>query len=371
VFLALKEVRRARVRFGLVVAAVALLAFLILFQQALRDGLVTAFVGAVRNQTAPVLVYNVDAQRTLQGSVIPPELERQVLGVEGIGAWARVGEGTFTVVVDGDDMDASVIGTDDPELVRPATLTGGRRPAATGEAVGSAGDFVVGDAVEIVAAPGGPPVTITVVGVARDIQLSVTATLFTDFDTFAAATRAANPDATVLPSVLAVAPAEGTSDREVVDAVNAAAPDAEALTRADAADDSPGVAQVRQSFLVIFVLYGLVVPLVTGLFFLIVTLQKAGALTLLRAVGARTGVLARSLILQVGSVLVLGLALGTALWAPVSQMEVGGLSLRFDPTTVLGWSAALLALGLLSALAALRRVLAIDPVEATAKAGVR
>ena len=36
----------------------------------------------------------------------------------------------------------------------------------------------------------------------------------------------------------------------------------------------------------IFLLYGLVVPLVTGLFFLIITVQKAGSLTLLRAIGA-------------------------------------------------------------------------------------
>ncbi len=86
------------------------------------------------------------------------------------------------------------------------------------------------------------------------------------------------------------------------------------------------MAQVRQSFQVIFLLYGLVVPLVTGLFFLIITLQKSGSLTLLRAVGAQGGVLVRSLLIQVVLVIVgLGLVAGrralrpadpAAAWAP-------------------------------------------------------
>ena len=52
-FLAFKEMRRAKVRFGLLMGAVGLLVFLILFQQSLQNGLLTAFVGAIRNQSAP------------------------------------------------------------------------------------------------------------------------------------------------------------------------------------------------------------------------------------------------------------------------------------------------------------------------------
>ena len=36
------------------------------------DGLVTEFVGAIRNQSADVLVYGEDARLNLQGSVVPP-----------------------------------------------------------------------------------------------------------------------------------------------------------------------------------------------------------------------------------------------------------------------------------------------------------
>lgn len=372
-FLALREIRRSLVRYALLVVAIGLLVFLILFQQALQDGLVTAFIGGIRNQSAPVLVYSVDGQRNLQGSVITPPLEEQIRSAEGVGRVAIVSQGTFTVQVAGaEPTDAAVVGTDDADLVQPTTLEEGRRPEAPGEAVGSNIDFAIGDEVVVVPAPGEEPVSIEVVGLARDIQISVSPTLFTDLGTFEAASMAVNPDATAtLPNAIAVEPAEGVTDEQVVVSIEEVAPDAEALTREAAATEAPGVAQVQQSFSVIFLLYGLVVPLVTGLFFLIVTLQKAGSLTLLRAAGARAGVLARSLMFQVGLVLVLGVLVGIAMYTPISQAEVGGLTLTFDVAAVATWAVIVTVLGLLSAVVSLRRVMAIDPIEATTGGGVR
>ncbi len=77
-FLAFKEMARAKVRFGLLIVAIGMLVFLILFQQSLQNGLLTSFVGAIRNQSAPVLVYSVDGQRVIQGSIITPDLEQVV-----------------------------------------------------------------------------------------------------------------------------------------------------------------------------------------------------------------------------------------------------------------------------------------------------
>jgi hemin transport system permease protein len=175
----------------------------------------------------------------------------------------------------------------------------------------------------------------------------------------------------VLPSALGVRPAPGVSAAALARRVNDVSTDADALTRDQAARKSPGVAQVRQSFQVIFLLYGLVVPLVTGLFFLIITFQKAAALTLLRAIGARSAVLVRSLLVQVLLVMAGGLALGVALYAPLSQMTLGSIELRFDGGAVAFWIVLLLVLGLLSAVVAARRVLRIDPIEATTGGGAR
>ena len=371
-FLALREILRARTRFGLLIAAVALLVFLILTQQALQNGLITSFVGAIERQSAPVLVYSVDGQRTLQGSVITPDLQRRVESVPGVAATGDIGQGTFTVSVNGGDpSDAALIGYTRADLGGPDGVDSGRAARAAGEAVGSAGDFSLGDRVRVQGADGRGPV-LRVVGLATDAQIQVTPTLFVGWADYAAATRAANPDAAaILPGAIGVRPAAGVSPAQVAARINDASAEADALTRAQAADRSPGVAQVKRSFQLIFLLFALVVPLVTGLFFLIITLQKSRSLTLLRAIGAPAGVLVRALLVQVVIIVGGGIVLGTLLFLPLSQTTVGSLALSFDPWAVLLWAALLLALGLLIAAAAARRVLAIDPIEATTGGGGR
>lgn len=370
-FLALKEMRRAWVRFGLLIAAIALLMFLILFQQALQSGLLTSFVGAIRNQSAPVLVYSVEGQRVLQGSAITPDMERIVRVAPGVAEIGYIGQGTFTVTADAEPADASIIGYERDSVGSPRFLSAGRLPEQPGEAVASETDaddgFGIGDTV--VVEPGG--LELTVVGLAPDAQLSVTPTLFVGYPTYLAAVTARNPGGGVpLPSALGVVPAEGTTPAELVTTINAAREDIDALTREQAADRSPGVVQVRQSFRIIFLLYGLVVPLVTGLFFLIVTIQKANSLTLLRAIGAPAARLVGALLVQVLVIVGLGVVLGTALYYTLTIVGLTSLSLRFDLGAVLVWSTLLIALSLASALLAARRVLAIDPLLATTGAGL-
>jgi putative ABC transport system permease protein len=378
-FLAFKEMARAKVRFALLIAAIALLVFLILFQQSLQNGLITGFIGAIRDQNAPVLVYSVDGQRVLQGSVITPEMESQVRSAEGVGEVGPIGQGTFTGVpsgnADGESFDTTVIGyelgPDGNGIGAPTTLIEGRLPTADDEGVVSDADVPLGyDIGEVVTLqPGGKEIEI--VGVARDTQLNVAPTIFASFDTYLDAVKSVNPDAgTPLPNVLGVVPADGYTPEQVVESINDQSLDLDALTREDAAAETPGVAQVQQSFNIIFLLYGLVVPCVTGLFFLIVTFQKANSLTLLRAIGAPARRLVSSLLIQVLVIVGAGLIVGTLLYYPVSQQALGGIALRFETTAVVFWSVLLLTLSVLSSLAAARRVLKIDPIEATTGQGV-
>ena len=366
-FLAFKEMVRAKVRFGLLILAIGMLVFLILFQQSLQNGLLTSFVGAIRNQSSPVLVYSVDGQRVIQGSIITPDLEQTVRDTDGVGAVGRITQGTFTVTsATGERFDTSLVGYEQRSLGAPSSLVAGDYPDAPGEAVGSESDadqgFALGDVVTV--EPGGYEVSI--VGLARDVQLNAGPTLFVAADDYVAAVRSVNPDVSlVLPNVLAVAPADGVSDAELVEAVNARSDELDALARTDAADETPGVSQVRQSFAIIFLLYGLVVPCVTGLFFLIVTFQKSDALTLLRAIGAPAGRLVRSLLIQALMIVAAGFAIGLAVYYPISQQRLGGIALRFETRAVIFWAIALTVLGVASSLISARRVLRIDPIEAT------
>src|SRR5690606_8847872 len=158
--------------------AIALLVFLILFQQALQQGLLTGFVGAIRNQSAPVLVHSVDAQRVLQASVIDPDLEQLVRDTPEVADVGYVGQGSFSVTAADELAEASIIGYQSTSTGAPTSLIAGRLPEQPGEAVASDQDasrgFDVGDTVTV--EPGG--LELSIVGLAADAQLSVSATLF-------------------------------------------------------------------------------------------------------------------------------------------------------------------------------------------------
>jgi putative ABC transport system permease protein len=369
--------RRAKVRFALLTGAVALLVLLILFLQALLTGLVDQFIGAIRHQSAPVLVYNAQARKNLEGSIVLPAQQAAVAAVPGVAVAAPLGEGTFTVRAGGTEQDAVLFGYQLGGPGRPTTLTSGRLPTGPLEGVASsrnvAQGFGIGATVEIVPAPGGTALAVTVVGLADEINYSVAPVIFVDFATFVQAKQAVNPDAAdVLPSVLAVDVAQGSTPAQVTAAISAAVPGVEALTRQQAVDGSPGVAAVQQSFAVILLLFYLVVPLVTGLFFLIVTFQKAGALTLLRAIGSPSSPLVRGLLVQVVVVVLAGSAVATGIFAAIASASggSGSLSISVEPVTVALTVAGILVLALLTSLVAVRRVLRIDPIAATTGAGV-
>ena len=129
-FLAWHEMRRSKLRFGLLTGAVGLLVFLILFQQALLGGLITQFIGAVRNQSADVLVFNDQARKNIEGSIILPEQAAAVAAVEGVAVASPLGESTFTVQADGSETDAVVFGYVLGGPGAPTTLSAGRLPTA-------------------------------------------------------------------------------------------------------------------------------------------------------------------------------------------------------------------------------------------------
>ncbi len=368
--LALAEIRRAKLRFALLTGAVALLVFLILFQQSLAGSLLGQFTGGLEHQSASVLVYAADARRSVDGSRVLPGQLAAVSQVPGVAAAGPIGEGSFTVrLEDGGLEDTTVFGYGLGGPGFPTTLSEGRLPQTDGEAVASAADAAAGYAIgqRLTVVPG--DTTVTVVGLASDVSFNVQPTLFVSYPTFEGLVRATNPDATgVLPNLVGVEPASGVDPAALATSITQQVQGVEALDRATAVASLPGVSSIEQSFNIILGLAFVVVILLTGFFFLIITVQKTTSLTLLRAVGASGGFLLRNLLLQV--VLVIGGALAIAVpltIVSVSASSSAAFTATTDPSVFVVTSIAILLLGILASAAAMRRVAKIDPAAATAR----
>ena len=110
------------------------------------------------------------------------------------------------------------------------------------------------------------------------------------------------------------------------------------------------------------------VILLTGFFFLIITVQKTSSLTLLRAVGASSWFLLGNLLVQV--LIVIGAPILVAI--PLTVFAVQGassaaFSATVEPNVVIGTSIAMLVLGVVASIGSMRRVAKVDPAAATAR----
>jgi len=369
VLLALSEIRRGKLRFGLLTGAVGLLVFLILFLQTLTGALLGFFTGALEHQSAQILVYGEDARRNPESSRVTVETVDAVAQVDGVATAAAFSENTLSVDAGGADLfDTTIFGYELDGPGEPTTLSQGRLPRADGEAVASAIDagsgFGLGDVVTVV--PGKQELTI--VGLADDLRFSVQPTLFVSYETFERTVLATNPDAqAVLPSMVAVRVDAGVETAAVANEITDRVEGVDAVTREGAVSSLPGVSAVRSSFQVLLFLAGFVVLLVTGIFFSILTVQKTQALTLLRAVGASAGYLLRNLLLQVLLVTLGGIGVAAGLLALAASVSTPDFPIDADPGLILATGSATLVLALAASIASIRRVRRLDPAGATTR----
>lgn len=367
-YLALREISRAKLRFGLLSGAVGLLIFLILFQQTLLGTLLGYFTGALEHQSGEVVVYNDEARRNLAGSVIADEVAAAVAAVDGIEAIGPLGQSTFTVIAGGDDADAAVWGYELGGPGEPTRLVEGRLPEADFEAVASSVDapsgFDIGDEVEIV----GSDNNVVVVGLAADSRFSVQPTLFVSYATWEMLAMAVNPDAPfVLPSALLVVPADGAEATDLAATISAQVDGTEALDRATAVDSLPGVAAVSQSFALILLLAYVVVTLVIGFFFLILTVQKLPALALLKALGYRTSTLVGVQLLQVLLVTAAGLVVGAGLLVGAALASSEAFPISADPSLIAVTSLVVVVLAVVASTGSLRRIWRVQATDTVAQ----
>lgn len=106
--------------------------------------------------------------------------------------------------------------------------------------------------------------------------------------------------------------------------------------------------------------------LVIGAFFTVWTVQREGDLAVLKAIGARTRYLLRDALGQALLTLLIGGGVGTLAALGIALLAQGQVPVVIEVGTVLVPFGLMVAVGLLGATAALRRVMTVDPMTALA-----
>ncbi len=360
--LALTEMRRGKLRFGLLTAAVALLVFLIVFLTSLSGALLRAFTGAIESLPADGLVYSETARANIQASRLAPSTPEEVATVPGVAAVGPMAVLSANATVAGAADELQVIGVQPGSPSEPSGLREGRFPTSPTELAIDASDtdVALGDSVRV----NGSTIDFVVTGKLVGTQFG-TDTAWVTIDGYEALLTELNPGLPAVPiNAVAFTVADGEDAAAVAAQVQQAVAGTQALDAATAIESIPGVESVGQTFGLLVGITFVIGVVVVGFFFLILTVQKLRTFTLLRATGASTRSLAGSVTAQIAAVVLLASALATVLaWAALQGLSTG-LPVSIDPMTTAGVVAAVLLASLAAGLLSVRRIAALDPATA-------
>jgi putative ABC transport system permease protein len=364
--LALREMRRRPGRFAAAGVTLILVAVLLMFLGGLLDGLIRSATGAYEAQDADVVVYAATAEDSLLRSRIPGELRAQVEAVDGVAAVGGLGVaqlgGRLPDAGVRDLVDVAVLGYELPPIGVP-------EPPGPGEVY--ADDVLEADGVEegMVLEVGPARTPVRVVGFVSDTVYSGQGSLWAAPETWREVQAANRPDAQLAPDAfqaLVVQVTEGADAADVAAAIDQATDGATAsLTKADAIESLPGVADQRATFNQVLGVTLLVAVLVIALFFALLTVERTGLYGVLKAIGASSltlfgGTVVQALVLTgVASIVAAGLALLAAAAIPPGTVPYVATTSRLLSSTVL-----LLLAAVAGSAFSLRRVLRVDPASA-------
>lgn len=370
-FLALRELSFARVRFGLVGAVVALIAVLMVLLSGLSSGLVVDGVsGLMRSR--------MDAVAFAEGTKTDSAFTRSEVTVAQRDAWSARPDvsraellGTSLINAknqDGVPIDLALFGVEPGGFLSPA--------AGEGRALAAENEIVLSDSARDSGVQLGDVVTVdrlnvplTVVGFTSDQRTFGHVDIaFTPLPTWQEVHAGLSPDDEPDPEVYDVASLVALQgvDGALPDlAAGDAAAGTSARTLKKAYDSSPGYkAELTTMQLIQFFLYA-ISALVVGAFFTLWTVQRTRELAVLRAIGASTRYLVRDGVAQAAILLVGSVAVGVAIGLGLGSLLVGtDMPFALEFRSIASGAVLLLGLGLLGAVAATVRIASVDPVAA-------
>lgn len=367
--LALAEIRRRRGRWASITGAVAFIVFLVLVLAALSDGIFIGTTGALGSSDADALVYSADGRRSLVRSELPIADLPALAGIEGVADAGALGVLLATAATDGEAFDIAVMGHLPGRVGEPTTLEDGRRPAANESFVGLADVSLRDEGIDL-----GSEILLTgsmqpveVIGFVTDARYLLAGTLWVTLGTWESLRLEIRPETIGRGSVAQAFPfavADGASVATVMAAVDAAFGNTETVTTDAAMLSLPGVAQQASTFTAIIVVSFVVVGLVIGLFFALVTLEKREQLAILKAIGSSNYLLLRGILVQALIATVAGYVLGFGLSRLLALILPPAVPVDFLAGTARTLFLATIAMGAIGATLSFRRIIRIDPASA-------
>ncbi len=376
IYLTFKELWRNRGRYFTFSLVIALITVLVLFIAGLGEGLATANKEFLEKLDAQLLVFQADVDLSTITSRVPASRFNDIARVPGVAETGPLGLSNATVVypVTGDDIDVSLIGVEAGRPGEPRLLDGRGLRSERGleiildEDVALQTGVGVGDTVVLKTIQGNEDrfFELTVVGLTDGQQYFFLPSVFLPYQTWdrIRPQQAAAGQAEGFANVVALQLEDPAAWQEMIAVIESRVDGVEVADIVTAYEAGPGYSAQQSTVNTQKAFTLLIGVLVIGGFFQIQTLQKVPQIGMLKAIGAPNRTVGWAIVIQIVAVTVFGVLLG--------MLVTLALSLGFPPTipiilsgqAVLIAVAALLAIGPLGGLVAVRLALRVEPLTA-------
>ena len=375
-FLALRELRFARARFGLMGGVIALIAVLMVLLSGLSSGLVNDGVSGLKSMPATAFAFNegTKTDNAFSRSVVDPAQAEAWRGQPGVEEVTMMGSTMMNGVTDeGTQVDLSLFGVDTESFLAPV-VGEGRGINAVNEVVVSPTGADEGLHIGSVITLERLDVELTVVGYTESQATFGHVTVaYLPLETWQLiASGQSSPGAPTeadtaaldfdTASTIALRAADGAT-------LDLAAGDAAAGTVTSTLKESfgasPGYSAETLTLQMIQVFLYAICALVVGAFFTVWTIQRKHELAVLRALGASTGYLLRDGIFQAVVILVLSTAVGLAAGLGMGAWMSGtAMPFALEPAPIAAATLITILMGILGAAVAIVRISRVDPLAA-------
>jgi putative ABC transport system permease protein len=365
-YLALREIRHAKLRFGLITGVIVMVSSLVFILSGLANGLATGNSAAIDALPVDAIVVSAGSDYQLDRSSVPvntAEVIREQPGIEDV---TPFGASATNVKRQGSDdvLGISLIGVAPESFAAPEPREGD--PVGSGDNGVIIDQTLVNEGVSIgdtlVTEPGG--VELLVVGAVSDQSYRLAPTMFAPIEVWQETqAQASGGDDTAVSAMLV------RGDFGAIAALPDVVGSAMVASKSQIVENMPGYSEQAVTLLLIQVFLVVIAAGIVASFFYIITLQKMPELGVMKAIGTTTAYIARTLVLQVVLLGLVGVIVGTAIACIVSVAIGSAVPFDLSVPQFFVFGGILLVVAILGTVLSLVRVARVDPLDAISKAG--
>ncbi|HCT7683713.1 TPA: FtsX-like permease family protein [Staphylococcus aureus] len=346
-FLAWNEIRRNKLKFGLIIGVLAMISYLLFLLSGLANGLINMNKEGIDKWQADAIVLNKDANQTVQQSVfnkkdIENKYKRQAT-LKQTGEIVSNGHQKGNVLVFGVEKSSFLV----PSLIEGHKATKDNEVLAD-ETLKNKG-FKIGDTLTLSQSDE----KLHIVGFTESAKYNASPVIFTNDATIAKI----NPRLTGDKINAVIVRDTNWKDKKLNQEL-------EAVNINDFIENLPGYKpqNLTLNFMISFLF--VISATVIGIFLYVMTLQKTSLFGILKAQGFTNGYLANVVILQTLILAFFGTAIGLLLTGVTGAFLPDAVPVKFDVLTLLVFAIVLMIVSVLGSLFSILTIRKIDPLKA-------